>query len=144
MKKTIVFICLITIITLFSLSALAIEPQPNAKEGLSYEYTPKEGSIEELYKDIIASLITPYISKSVQGYYGHQYLFDLSSIKFLRIERPMGYRSFLFIIKVQIMPFIGAHNVIGIDNVTIRIEGQNTKVEKFEHIKNFPIPEYLR
>lgn len=144
MKKIITIFCLVVILLFPSLSVLGTKLQPNAKEGLSYEYTPKEGSIEELYKDIIASLISPYISKSIEDYYGRQYLYDLSRMKFLQIERPLGYRSFVFTIKVQILPFIGSHNAIGIDNITIRIDTEKPIVEKFEHIKSFPIPPYLQ
>ncbi len=143
MKKIIISVCLIIILAYSSSLALSIELEPNVKEGLHYEYTPKEGSIEELYKDVIASLIAPYISKAIENYYHDQYLYDLGRVKFLQIERPSGYRSFIFIIKVQVQPFIGAHNTIGVDNITIKIEGGNPTVENFEHIKSFQIPPHL-
>jgi len=117
---------------------------PDAKLGLPYEYTPKGGSIEELYKDIIASLIEPSINKEIEKYYGKQYLYDLWDIRFLKINRTDGYRSFAFTITVEVQPFIGAHNTVGIDEMTIRIGGDHPIVENFKHIKSFPIPKYLQ
>ncbi len=38
------------------------------------------------------------------------------------------------------MPYIGAHNTVGIDNVTIRISSEEAKVEGLEHIKSYEIP----
>lgn len=146
LKRNFSLICLTIIfsILLLQFPVQGIEQIPDSKLGLSYEYTPKEGSIEELYKDIIASLIFPYIPIEIEKYYGQQYLYDLWNMKFLQIDRPHGYRSFIFVIKVEIQPFIGAHNTIGIDDITIRIEGGNTTVEKFEHLKSFQIPKHLQ
>lgn len=62
--------------------AIAAEPNNNAKQGILYEYTPKEGSIEELYKDIIATLIEPYIVCEIQTHYGQPLLYDLFDMKF--------------------------------------------------------------
>jgi hypothetical protein len=131
-------------VSLLQLPVQGLKQMPDAKSGIPYEYTPKEGSVEELYKDIIARLIVPYIDKEIKRYYGKQYMYDLFSMKFLRIERLGGYRSFAFTIKVEVQPFIGAHNTVGIDEMTIRIEGDTPTIENFKHIKSFPIPKYLR
>jgi hypothetical protein len=141
-KFSITCLILIMLISLLQSPVKAIEQTPDAKLGLSYEYTPKEGSVEELYKDIIARLIEPYISEEIEKYYGRQYLYDLWSMRFLKIDRPLGYRSFAFAITVEVQPFVGAHNTIGIDEMTIRIEGETPIVENFKHIKSFPMPKY--
>ncbi|MGN0144083.1 MAG: DUF3888 domain-containing protein [Clostridium sp.] len=60
-------------------------------------------------------------------------------MKFLKIER-LSYRSFTFIIKLQISPFVEPHHSIGIDNITIRISPSEIQVEEFKHVKSFPIP----
>lgn len=70
-------------------------------------------------------------------------LYDLSSIEFLEIERLNYYRSFNFIIKLQVKPFLGAHNTVGLDEMTIKIGGDNPKIISFEHIKSFPLPPQL-
>lgn len=142
--KKVLFICYLILCLLYCpAKAVTAEPKINAKEGIPYEYTPKEGSIEELYKDIIVTSLEPYISNEVEIHYGQLLQYDLFDIKFLKIERP-SYRSFEFIIKLQIRPFVGAHNTIGIDDITIRISPGKTQVEEFKHIKTFPIPPHLK
>lgn len=131
-------------ILLFQNKAWSVEKTPDAKLGLPYKYTPEEGSIEELYKDIIATFIEPYITKEIEKYYGKAYMYDLFDMEFLKIERPNGYRSFSFIVTVEVRPFIGAHNTLGVDDIIIKIEAGEVKVEKFKHIKSFPIPDYLK
>ncbi|WP_315113397.1 DUF3888 domain-containing protein [Clostridium intestinale] len=146
MKKRLAVTSLIISISilLFQNKAWSVEKTPDAKLGLPYKYTPEEGSIEELYKDIIATFIEPYITKEIEKYYGKAYMYDLFDMEFLKIERPNGYRSFSFIVTVEVRPFIGAHNTLGVDNIIIKIEAGEVKVEKFKHIKSFPIPDYLK
>lgn len=124
-------------------ATFAIEPIYDAKQGIPYEYTPMEGSIEELYKDIIVTLLEPIIDNEVIKHYGQLLQYDLFDIDFLKIERPL-YRSFNFIIKLQIRPFVGAHNTIGIDEITIKVSSGETKVEEFKHIITFPIIPHLK
>ncbi|MTK10771.1 MAG: DUF3888 domain-containing protein [Clostridiaceae bacterium] len=142
-KKALFICCLLICLLCYPTKALTMEPNNNAKQGIPYEYTPKEGSMEELYKDIIVTFLEPYISSEVETHYGRPLQYDLFDIKFLKIERP-NYRSFEFIIKLQIRPFVAAHNTIGIDDITIRISPGKTKVEEFKHIKTFPIPPHLK
>ncbi|WP_294364593.1 hypothetical protein [uncultured Clostridium sp.] len=56
--KKLLFIGLLlsNLLIFFPLSTFAIKPIINAKQGLHSEYTPSEGSVEELYKDIIVTL----------------------------------------------------------------------------------------
>lgn len=144
MKKVFAICCLIIYLICFSTNANAFttEPSNNSKQGIPYKYTPDEGSIEELYKDIIVTLLEPYITDEITKHYGKPLQYDLFSIEFLKIERPT-YRAFNFLIKLQIDPFIGAHNTIGIDEIIIRVSPTKTEVEKFEHIKSFPLPPHL-
>lgn len=144
MKKLLfVYLLLNNLLISFPISVFAIEPIHNATEGLHYEYAPSEGSIEELYKDIIVTLLEPVITNEVTIHYGKPLLYDLFDIAFLNIERP-SYRSFTFVIRLKIRPFVGAHNTIGIDEITIRVSPGETKVEEFKHIESFPMPPNLK
>jgi hypothetical protein len=58
--------------------------------------------------------------------------------------RPDGYRRFGFEIMLQVSPYLGAHNSIGTDLITFRISSGEVTVEKFEHIKSYPIPPWLQ
>jgi hypothetical protein len=126
-----------------STDTIALTPIKDAKQGVPFTYTPPEGSVEELYKDIIVTLLEPYITKEVEKNYGELLQYDLFDIEFLSIERS-AYRSYSFLITAQVKPFVGAHNTIGIDIVTIRVSPGRTKVESFEHIKSFPLPPHLK
>jgi hypothetical protein len=141
MRKYLSIVLLIFGTSLFSEQAVATRPVANAEKGIPYKYTPAEGSIEELYKDIIVVLIEPYITEALKEHYGRLLQYDLFGIEFLKIERA-EYRSFDFLIKLQIQPFVGAHNFIGIDNITMRVSPVETKVLKFKHIKSFPLPSH--
>lgn len=109
---------------------------------------PKAGSIEEIYLDGFLLLLLPYIQQSVNDYYkenvGYLPTVDPWDIDVLSIERPNGYRTFLFLLKLQLTPYLGAHNTIGLDHITIRVALCDVKVEKFEHIESYPIPPWLQ
>jgi hypothetical protein len=109
---------------------------------------PATGSIEEIYQDVFMTLLLPCINKAVDNYYeentGYTPIVDPWQPDVLSIERPNGYRTILFIIKLEVMPYLGAHNSIGLDHITIRVSSGEVRVEKFEHIKSYPIPPWLK
>lgn len=144
MKKVFIILCTVISISWFptSVRALTLKPTIDVKQGIPYKYTPEEGSVEELYKDIIVVLIEPYITEEISKQYGMLLQYGLSSIEFLEIERS-EYRSFNFLIKLQVDPFLGAHNTVGLDEIVIKIGENNPKVISFKHIKSFPLPPQL-
>lgn len=143
MRKRIIISYLIVFFICFPIKVHADKPLNDAKKGIEYKYTPSEGSVEEMYKDIIVTLLEPYITNEVEKHYGQLLQYDLFDVEFLKIDR-LEYRSFSFIIKLQIRPFVGAHNTIGIDNITMKVSPIKTEVCKFEHIKSFQIPPHLK
>lgn len=108
-------------------------------------YKPPEQSREELYQDIFISLLVPYIQKEVDKYYS-KYLTDTPMVApygvyVLSAERPNGYRSFVFKLKLQVNSYTGPHIGVGLDYITLTVEGTgDVKVEKFEHIKSYELP----
>lgn len=143
MKKVLIVFFLIISLTYSSTNVSLSEPTDNAAKGIPYKYTPTEGTVEELYKDIIVTLLEPYITDEITRRYGTLLQYDLFNVEFLKIERS-SYRSLNFLIKLQVKPFVGAHNTIGIDEITIRVSPVKTKIEEFEHIKSFPPPPHLK
>jgi hypothetical protein len=76
-------------------------------------YQPPEQSREELYQDIFISLLLPYIQMEVDKYYS-KYLTDTPmvapyTVYVLSAERQLGYRSFLFNLKLRVDSYIGPH-----------------------------------
>lgn len=121
-----------------NVSATALYP-PNIK------YQPPEQSREELYQDIFISLLLPHIESEVDKYYS-KYLIEPPvvapyTVYVLSAERPNGYRSFVFKLKLQVDSYIGPHNSVGTDYITVTVGGSGgVKIEKFEHIKSYKIP----
>jgi hypothetical protein len=101
---------------------------------------PVQHSREELYKDIMSSLLMPYIDKAVGDYYT-KFLYDKPlvdpwDINILSIERPNDF--FVFVIKMEVRPYVGPHIAVGVDHITITVQGApEVKVDSFEHIKSY-------
>lgn len=81
--------------------------------------------------------------KALDNYYDQylttspSYSFDL--IEILDMTRPEGYHTFPITIRFQVQPYVGPHDIIGIDQIIMKVgtdEG-DVKVEKFEHIKSY-------
>lgn len=96
----------------------------------------QEDTKEELYKDIFITMLHPCIEQAINDYYGKPYNYAPYDITILNVERQNGYRTFTFLIKLQVMPYVGAHNTVGVDNLTIEVSYEREcKVVKFEHIE---------
>ncbi len=115
-------------------NALVVEP-----------YIPPEKSREELYQDIFITLLLPYIQAEVDKYY-EEYLFTSPIVApydviILDAERLNEYRGFDLRLKIELHPYIGPHNDVGLDYITIRVSPiVNVKIEKFEHIRSYELP----
>ena len=109
---------------------------------------PVEGSVAEQYQDIVMTMMWPYIQDAVNDYYqrncGCSPAIALFDIDVLSILRPNGYRAFEFLLELRVNPYLGAHNTIGTDIVTVKVYPGKISVEKFEHIRSYPIPKWLQ
>ncbi|TDK61739.1 DUF3888 domain-containing protein [Bacillus salipaludis] len=112
-------------------------------------YTPPMKSREELYQDIFISLLSPQIEKVINNYYKNVltsppivYPYDVYIEK---VERIGEYRSFEFTVIIKVHPIVGPHIDVGLDRVTFYIDGSgNVKVRKFEHLKDYELPEHYK
>lgn len=111
----------------------------------AFPYKPPEQSKEELNQDIYISLLMPYIQQEVDKYYD-RYLYDTPmvapyTITVLSAERPNGYRSFVFNIKLQVNSYVGPHIDVGLDNLYVKVGGSgDVHIQKFEHVKSYMLP----
>ncbi len=122
--------------------------QPEANQSYFKPERPSEGSLEELYQDVFMTMLLPYIQEAVRNYYEENTAYSPNVAPYepeiLSIERPEGYRTFQFVIKLEVAPYLGAHNPIGVDHITVRVSPGEVNVEKFEHIKSYPVPPWLQ
>lgn len=99
-----------------------------------------------LYQDVIITALAPTIDIAISEYYRtiltESPFYDSTSIKILDIERPNGDRTSLFIINIEVKPFIGPHITVGKDKISIGLSYPGSQeILKFEHIKDYPLPE---
>ncbi len=105
---------------------------------------PDEGSLDEMYLDALMMFLNPSVEKAVNNYYneriGRSLLNDPWTNKVLYIRRPNGYRTFLFEIKLEVRPYYGSHDNVGIDRITLTFSSSDVEIKSFEHIKDYPVP----
>ena len=104
----------------------------------------KESQI--LYQDVILTALSPTINTAIADYYKtlltESPLYDSTAIKILNIQRPNGDRTSLFIINIEVKPFVGPHITVGKDRISIKLSYPGLQeILKFEHIKDYPLPE---
>lgn len=92
-------------------------------------------SLNNNVKDVLMAMLTPYIDKAINDFYGTPYSVDPWANSILSIERPNGEGTFYFIVKLSVMPYTGPHNFIGLDYITFSVSTSEIHIEKFEHIR---------
>lgn len=99
---------------------------------------------EGLYKDLFITAIAPDIQNAIDQYY-QKYMqkhnidhvgFDTASVDVLKVERIYGNDIYPYIVKLSVMPFIGPHNVLGNDIITIKLGNlqNNVKIIDIQHV----------
>jgi len=132
-KKFIVLLCVILIYIQLPLNVYATTNKP------------PQHSREELYQDIFCSMLMPYIQNRISAYYS-KFLTDIPTIdpwgiNILSAERSNGYQTFVFVLKIEVKPYVGPGIGVGVDHLTIQVDGAgNVKVTKFEHIHDYELP----
>lgn len=112
MQKVIVLVSVILSIFMFNNDGDELKTQ-------LFKDKPPKHSTEELYQDIFATLLAPYIDKAVEDYYDNSYTVAPYDTEVLSVERPNGYRTFAFRLKLKILPYLGPHNTVGEDHLII-------------------------
>ncbi|SDZ68198.1 Protein of unknown function [Evansella caseinilytica] len=101
---------------------------------------------EVLYHDVIVTLLMPEIIEEINGYYEtiftqppavYPYMITVEEMK--RMEEG---RSFLFLISLHVTPVVGPHIGVGEDHIVFKLSGGGQKkVVKYEHLKNYELPD---
>ncbi|MCB2357243.1 DUF3888 domain-containing protein [Clostridium estertheticum] len=135
---------LITILIFSSLlspvKAMAIDTQ-NRKQ-ISESIAPL--SKEMVLQSYIGTITLAYTTKPLLDHYGIKLPYQLEDVKVIDAKLIYGINNVDFIFKTQVQPFVGAHDPVGIDEFTFRIHNSEIKLLKYEHIKSFPIPPFVK
>lgn len=109
---------------------------------------PPEESREEIYHDLFITLLSPNIDVAVNEYYSkllttnptvYGYMVDI-----LGAERVYGYRSFRFLVTLEVTPVVGPHISVGKDRLVFDIGAGGTKLIKYEHLETHELPDHWK
>jgi hypothetical protein len=103
----------------------------------------------EIYQEMLITALDPYIQKSVTEYYGKidgyskMGVFALPYVvQVMGATRPTADQTYE--LRLEVEPYTGPHDEVGIDHITMRISPTEIDIVKFEHIKSFPLPPNLQ
>lgn len=143
MKKIVFIICLLTVITSFTVQCYAyqvtIQQIPQTKLSKL-----NENSKEIIYRDVVLSLLIPYMQKEIDNYY-KEYLTESPtiapySVDIISAKRKSGV-GYLIEIEVIAHPYVGPHDPVGDDRMIIETGAfGSVEIKKFEHIKSYTLP----
>jgi hypothetical protein len=103
----------------------------------------------EIYQEMLITALDPYIQKSVTEYYGKIYGYSKMGVfappyvvQVMGATRPTADQTYE--LRLEVEPYTGPHDEVGIDHITMRISPTEIDIVKFEHIKSFPLPPNLQ
>jgi hypothetical protein len=143
LKKIVFVICCLTVIASCTIPCNAYEvtiKQPTKFEPSKLLVDSKE----IIYRDMVISLLVPYMQKEINSYY-KEYLTELPiifpySVDIVNVERE-GESGFLIKLEVIAHPFVGPINTVGDDRMIIETGAfGSVEIKKFEHVKSYPLP----
>lgn len=136
MKRIVCVISILTVVASFvvqyNVYAITIKPQ--------FQIT--NDSKEIIYRDVVLSLIVPYMKKEINNYY-KEYLTESPtiaaySVDIINVKRVGGNRIQLDVIT---HPYVGPHITVGDDRMIIEIAADGSiELKNFEHVKSHPLP----
>lgn len=99
---------------------------------------------EQVNRIYIVNMLSGYTTKEIKHHYGMNLPWQLEDGKIIDGKMIYGQDGLIFIFKLQVQPFVGAHNPIGTDNFTFKVQDNKITLEKYEHVESFPIPSHLK
>lgn len=101
----------------------------------------------ELYRNLFITLLHPYVEEAIDNYYNDYLKYlpreDLFDYNILSIKRIPNH-NYSYVIKLEVVPFVGPHLSVGIDHITLTLDLNGVKVLKFKHIKSYPLPPHYQ
>lgn len=132
MKKVVLLFFILSLITFNSIPVNAGISFNNIRIS-SYKIQQQD----DIYKDIFLTSIFPTVYKAINSYYGKPVSYDSTGTDILDIKQPFGKQVRVYDVYLKIQPFVGAHNTVGEDLITIRVgdSKDSFKVIQYKHIK---------
>ncbi len=139
MKKIISILILITLVYTWGVGVYAANQDfcDNGCCELPIETT------ETQFRNMVVTLIYPHVQKAIGDYYDEYMSYlpgeDPFSYQFISIEKVQNYT---YIVIVEVHPYVGPHISAGKDRITLKIDLNGVKIEKFEHLESYKLPSH--
>ena len=104
-------------------------------------------SKERVLETYIGVITSNYTTKLIAEHYGMNIPYQLEDVKVIDAKLKYGTNKVDYIFKIQVQPFLGAHDPVGTDEFTFRISGSEIpqiKLLKYEHVESFQIPPFVK
>lgn len=114
------------------------EQKQEAPEGVVQ--WPENISDRRVYYDLAMLLLSPAIDQAIMSYYGCYFTTDPWANRVLQITEQKEKGKPIYIIRVEVIPYTGPHNSVGIDYITLSIDdGPSVNIDRFEHLKSYQL-----
>ncbi|WP_368503471.1 DUF3888 domain-containing protein [Alkalihalophilus sp. As8PL] len=134
MKKKISILILLTVILI---------PFPSLGEAKSLEYDSTELKVQDLMMLLVLDSVATPINEYYFDFLKENPVVYPYEIELKQIERMEGFRSFHFVITLEVTPVIGPHIAVGKDVVTLEVSPvlpKTIKVLTYEHLETYELP----
>lgn len=136
LKKIVFVISILIVVTSF------IFPCHAHAVAIKQQFSITDDSKEIIYRDVVLSLLIPYIQKEINNYY-KEYLTESPtvapySVDIVNVKRVSGYRIQFEVIAY---PYVGPHITVGDDRMIIETAADGSvEIKSFEQIKSYELP----
>lgn len=139
MKKYRLIIACLLILLVFLLFSILRRNSRSSVETFNVDSTTKEEIIDEL----VIALFIEDITEEVKSFYSEYYLGEIAVYNYeVTIAKIGKEEPGSIIVTFGVTPQIGAHNPLGYDELTYRVDFSGDKeLAGYEHLKNYEVPE---
>lgn len=104
-------------------------------------------------KNMVITLLMPSIKDAVNRFYEPYLTIDPTVVPYNGAEITEihggerileGINDSQYTIVVDVLPYIGPHDSIGKDRITLAVQADGVTVEKFEHLESYDLPSNYR
>jgi hypothetical protein len=121
----------------FIYGLVASEPSVN----VMVQDTEAKVTKEEAMKNLLVDILSEYTTEPLEEHYGKKLPYQLEAAEITDTKMIYGKEGLYFVVKLKVQPFEGAHNPVGTDLFTFKVEntkeGINVILQKYDHLESF-------
>jgi hypothetical protein len=140
LKKKLIIILGWVFSIVFIYGLVASEPSVN----VMVQDTEAKVTKEEAMKNLLVDILSGYTTEPLEKHYGKKLPYQLEAAEITDTKMIYGKDGLYYIVKLKVQPFVGAHNPVGTDLFTFKVEntkeGIKVTLQKYDHLESFDIP----